>query len=158
MKKCLLLFFVFIFSFCFSQENKPIYILIDRATSNIKIKDFGYEFSFYIKSEDKRFQHDTYVFNLFFKDENTSPLVEMAKRIDLKSVDYILAVDFFKSKTPCEIHEELTLRKVCFIKQIPSFDNTEKLYQYWSPQYYGTVKNIVMSANEVGAKKYFKGT
>jgi hypothetical protein len=160
-----------IYQFSFSQEKKEnfenIFILTDN--SNFIGELLRYKAVFYIKSEDKRFSHDNYYFDIWYKGLDSESLYELGEKIDINTVNYVTAKDFFKGKTNCELHTELSLLRknktgIIIITKIPDSplltekgivdgDYSTKEYMAWPATYSGTQKDVIHS--QMG-KGYFR--
>ena len=136
----LLSFYVLIFFSLniFSQET----ILLE-LNENIRFGgngSNGYDFAFSIKSLDKRFKHDAYLFNTpnwkIFDSE--IKLDELKKEMDFE-LDNIINYDILKETDACETHEKFSLAKSIYL-----IKKQKGKYFYWKLTYNGAVKNVVI--------------
>jgi len=144
----------------FAQEKteyKDLYILSDSESFTGEL--LRYRAIFYVKSEDERFSHDNYYFDINYHDLNDIPLYKLGKLIDINTIDYINSKDFFKAKSNCELHEELSLMhkngtRIFIISKLPDsnllrkegvIDNDYKTDEYmvWFANYSGTRKDVM---------------
>ncbi|NQY28340.1 MAG: hypothetical protein HRT69_02605 [Flavobacteriaceae bacterium] len=155
----------------FSQEKKEdfeyIYILTNR--SNFIGELLRYQAVFYVKSEEESFLHDNYYFDIRYKGLDFEHLYELGEKIDIDTVNYVTAKDFFKEKTNCELHRELSLLRknrkgIVIVTKIPDSplltekgvvdgNYNTKEYMAWPATYSGTQKDVMHT--QMG-KGYFR--
>lgn len=118
-----------------------------------------YKAVFTINSEDERFFNDNYYFDIWYRGLDFQPLYELGEKIDIDTVNYVTAKYFFKGKTNCELHTELSLlsknrKEIVIVTKIPDSplltekgivdgDNTTPEYMAWYATYSGTQKNVI---------------
>lgn len=141
----IIVFFYFIFSSkSYSQQKKELYILIEDSITQMPNTEFSHELVYNVKSNDPRFQRDSYYFSIPFDGFQAKKLEEEGKAINLKEIDYQKSSVFFNNKPACEIHEELSLNQVFLIKEFKKSNiNSESKFIIWQVIYSGTVKNTV---------------
>lgn len=157
MRNKIILFFLLFFNFVISQSKDSLYIVIDEPIHIGSIEE-GYEFIFNVKSSNPNFKFDTYFFKLYQTDIEKVALKKMSKIVNIENLQVIKQSDFFNGKTPCEIHEELSSRKVCLIKKMPNNQDSNNVkYQAWFPIYYGTSKDIMQTAKHKPKNGFLDG-
>lgn len=157
MKNILKILMLFSSIIAFSQEiKKEMYLLVDNNTQIIA-EETAYTFTLYIKSKDQRFSHDVYTFSVNYDGFKINPLKDLAKSISLDTIHLIKQIDFFNDNSPCQSHEELSLKRIFLVMKIPKKDKSEiQYYRYWDAIYSGTQKDIVKTSPDFPNNKYFE--
>lgn len=143
------LLLVLFFSTNYAQKNnsEDIYIYID---NQYFIGDvLGYKAFFFMPSEDVRFKSDNYYFKIDFGGLDYKSLYSLSKPIDIDTINIITPKEYFKKKSNCEVHTELSLyKRIYVVTTIPesklkkAVDKTKK-YIVWETTYAGTLKNYI---------------
>jgi hypothetical protein len=153
-KKFILILLSFNF-LLFSQEKKKIYLLVsDFRNFSLIGNNSGYEFNFYVKSTDNRFKFDNYSFFVLSTDSTLNPLIDYSKIETIKKDEIIKIEDYFKDKSPCESHEDLSYNAIYLLKKI---ENKSDQYYVFLTSYNGSTKNVLKTIFSRKAKKLFEG-
>jgi hypothetical protein len=133
-----------------SNNDDDIYIYINNK--NFIGDALGYKALFYMSSEDKRFQSDNYYFKIDFTELDYQSLYSLGTPIDISALNYIVPKDYFKDKSNCELHTELSLYKRIYIitdipenKLIKEKDKSKK-HIIWYTTYAGTLKDYIYTS------------
>ena len=143
MKKSIIIVFILLFSInTFSQKD---ILYISDVSYQTELKG---TFFFLIKSTDKRFNHDLYMFEVESSDlPYTVSIYKQGKEIDIANV-HLTELSYFSNKSSNDTHIELSLTKrIKIVMKIPDhIKNREKFnfeYMVWDVRYSGTVKDVL---------------
>jgi len=123
------------------QEKKKLVLLIEDSFQIISTNQNYYRIGYYVKSNDAKFKHDLYFFDISPASFDLPKLNDLGKEIKLKDLSYEKSSEFFKNKSACEVHEEFSLVNLYIIKEV-SKDKEIKKYIVWKVIYSGTVKDV----------------
>ena len=116
MKKSSLIFILLSCLLSFSQkESKGEDIYIYVSNENFTASLLSYNAYFFLESQEKDFNHDTYFFKISFPNLNHHNLFELGETMVKNTIKYIEPVSYFKDKSFCEMHLELSRYKGIFI-------------------------------------------
>ncbi|WP_034061172.1 hypothetical protein [Lacinutrix jangbogonensis] len=150
MKKSILIFLLFLSSLpLLSQEElkkEELYIYVSNISFQSSV--LSYEAYFGLESQEEDFNHDTYFFKISFPDLEHHTLFGLGKTIEKKSINYIEPISYFKNKSFCYMHLELSRYKRIFI--VTDFPNTHKeggksykdKFVIFYSRYNGSIKDI----------------
>jgi len=109
----------------------------------------GYKAYFGLKNKDERFMADVYHFKIDYKSLDYQSLYSLGKPININSIDYITPIEYFKDKSNCDLHTELSLYKRIFIitdipkNKLKKQKGKMKKHIIWQATYAGSIKDIV---------------
>jgi len=140
LKKVIFISVLFILTFNVFSQDKIVLELNDDISFGGNGSN-GFDFAFSIKSLDKRFQFDTYLFNTpnWKTFDEKIKLDELKKEVDFE-INKTIKIDDLKNIGACEMHEMFSLTKtIYFIKK------QQGKYFYWKITYKGTIKDVFLS-------------
>lgn len=156
MKKVFVIIFCFFYVNMFSQENEKIYLYVNHNSFWPAL--LGYKAVIGIKSKDKRFMHDNYLFKIDYKDLDYQTLYSLGIPVNISNIGYIEnPAEYFRNYSNWELHEKFSLYKTIFIitkipkKKLEQMDDKSKTYIMFPAHYRGTQKNTTW-VNNTGRK------